>query len=74
MLGMVEAGLGIAAVPAMALPAGHHPVLTSVPLIDPVVERHVGIIKRRGRALSPAAAALEKLLIDMKAQPSNRPA
>jgi hypothetical protein len=38
-LGLVEAGLGIAAVPAMAMPAADHPLLVSVPLVDPVVSR-----------------------------------
>jgi DNA-binding transcriptional LysR family regulator len=37
MLGMVEAGIGIAAVPAMSMPAGEHSVLRAVPLTDPVV-------------------------------------
>jgi DNA-binding transcriptional LysR family regulator len=66
MLGMVEAGLGIAAVPVMALPGGAHPILTSVPLVEPEVVRQVGIIKRRGRMLTPLAAALEALVIEMK--------
>ncbi len=42
MLGMVEAGIGIAAVPAMSMPAGEHSVLRAVPLTDPVVTRTVG--------------------------------
>ncbi|NDJ58568.1 LysR family transcriptional regulator [Enterobacteriaceae bacterium 4M9] len=66
MLGMVEAGLGIAAVPTMALPGDVHPVLTSVPLVEPGVVRQVGIIKRRGRVLSPTAAALERMVTEMK--------
>ncbi|WP_183167404.1 LysR family transcriptional regulator [Azomonas macrocytogenes] len=66
MLGMVETGLGIAAVPAMAMPAHNHPVLTSVPLIDPPVVRDIGLIKRRGRTLIPAALELERLIIQVK--------
>src|SRR5947207_1930454 len=46
MLGLVEAGLGVAAVPSMAMPASDHPLLVSVPLVDPVVTRKVGLIRR----------------------------
>ncbi len=42
MLGLVEAGLGVAAVPSLAMPAADHPLLVSVPLSDPVVTRTVG--------------------------------
>ncbi|ORM72485.1 LysR family transcriptional regulator [Pantoea wallisii] len=64
LLGMVEAGIGIAAVPAMALPASGHPVLTHLPLIEPVVTRSVGLIRRRGRTQSYVAAELEKLITE----------
>lgn len=57
-LGLVEAGLGVAAVPAMAMPGRDHPTLASVPLDSPVVTRRVGLIRRQGRALAPAAQAL----------------
>ena len=39
MIGMVEAGLGVAAVPSLAMPAADHPLLASVPLDEPVVTR-----------------------------------
>ncbi|HWU67934.1 MAG TPA: LysR family transcriptional regulator [Stenotrophobium sp.] len=58
MLGLVEAGLGVAAVPAMAMPVGEHPLLLGIPLVDPVVTRKVGLIRRKGRSLSPAAQQL----------------
>ncbi|MBN7118698.1 hypothetical protein ACP87_13320 [Pseudomonas oleovorans] len=32
-LGMVEAGLGIAALPSLAMPAEDHPILVSRPLV-----------------------------------------
>ncbi|MFJ4156355.1 LysR family transcriptional regulator [Pseudomonas sp. NPDC089752] len=66
MIGLVEAGLGVAAVPLMAMPAADHPILTRVPLTDPEVMRSVGLIKRRGRTLTPAALALERLVVQMK--------
>lgn len=58
LLGLVEAGLGVAAVPAMAMPGKGHPVLVSVPLDQPVVTRRMGLIRRRGRTLAPAAQQL----------------
>jgi DNA-binding transcriptional LysR family regulator len=65
MLGLVEAGLGVAAVPSMAMPAADHPLLVSVPLVEPVVTRKVGLIRRRGRSLSPAAQQLYDLFTAM---------
>ena len=66
MLGLVEAGLGVAAVPSLAMPGADHPLLVSVPLADPVVTRRVGLIKRKGRALSPSAQQLYDFLLEMK--------
>ena len=65
-LGLVEAGLGVAAIPAMAMPGNDHPILVSVPLVDPVVRRKVGLIRRRGRTLSPAAQQLYDLFEHVK--------
>ena len=71
LLGLVEAGLGVAAVPAMAMPAKDHPVLVSLPLDSPVVKRRMGLIKRNGRTLAPAAQQLYDAFADM-AQPGAR--
>jgi len=68
MLGLVEAGLGVAAVPALAMPVEDHPVLVSVPLDSPVVTRRIGLIRRAGRSLPPAAQQLYELFSDL-AQP-----
>lgn len=64
MIGLVEAGLGVAAVPAMAMPKKGHPLLVSVPLTDPVVTRKMGLIRRRSSLLTPAAQQLYDLLMD----------
>ena len=61
-LGLVEAGLGVAAVPRLAAPTGHHPVLVVRPLVEPVVTRIMGIIRRHGSTLSPAAQQFHQLL------------
>lgn len=65
LLGLVEAGLGVAAVPALAMPGPDHPLLVSLPLGDPVVTRRVGLIRRRGRSLSPAAQQLFDFFVEM---------
>ena len=52
LVGMVEAGLGIAVVPRLSMPMGKHPTLVSIPLADPSVERTVGLIRRRGREVA----------------------
>ncbi|MEO7336058.1 MAG: LysR family transcriptional regulator [Caldimonas sp.] len=67
-LGLVEAGLGVAVVPAMAMPGANHPLLVSVALTDPEVTRKVGLIQRRGRALAPAAQQLYDLCVEVQAQ------
>ncbi len=71
MLGLVEAGLGVAAVPALAMPGKDHAVLVSVPLDSPVVTRRIGLIRRSGRSLPPAAQQLYGLFADL-AQPGAR--
>ncbi|OIQ69966.1 hydrogen peroxide-inducible protein activator [mine drainage metagenome] len=65
-IGLVEAGLGVAVVPAMAMPSREHPLLVSVPLVDPVVKRKMGLIKRRSSMLSPAALQLYELCAEMQ--------
>jgi DNA-binding transcriptional LysR family regulator len=65
-LGLVEAGLGVAAVPSMAMPGKDHPLLASVPLVEPAVTRKIGLIRRRGRSLSPAAQRLFDLFVATK--------
>ena len=54
LLGMVEAGLGVAVVPRMALPAGHAS-LTALTLRAPATHRTLGLITRHGSTLRPAA-------------------
>ena len=64
MLGMVEAGRGVAAVPAMSMPTSEHTLLTPLPLVAPEVKRTVGLIRRRGRIQSYIAAELEKQITE----------
>lgn len=53
-LGMVEAGIGVIAVPALALSGRRHPQVVSRPLVEPQLTRTVAVIRRRGVTLSPA--------------------
>jgi DNA-binding transcriptional LysR family regulator len=66
LIGLVEAGLGIAAVPQLAMPPSGSSELVAVPLTDPVVLRQLGLIKRRNRSLSPAAAQLYGFMADIQ--------
>lgn len=65
-LGLVEAGLGLAVVPLTSMPPPGHPVLVALRLVEPVVTRQVGLIRRRGRTLSPAAQQLFDLFHERK--------
>lgn len=62
LLGMVEAGLGVAVVPRLSMPQGEHATLTSVQLVEPTVDRTVGLIQRRGRELPPSARQLYQMI------------
>lgn len=54
--GLIGAGLGISALPTLVHPLLAFADLTSRPLVEPVVERHLGIITRRHGQLSQPAA------------------
>ncbi|HEX9391911.1 MAG TPA: LysR family transcriptional regulator [Usitatibacteraceae bacterium] len=58
LVNLVEAGMGIAAVPRLAMPPDGHPTLVSVPLEKPTISRTIGLIRRINRPLSPAAQQL----------------
>lgn len=64
LVSLVEAGLGLGVVPRLAMPPRGHPALVSIALHAPAVSRTLGLIKRRGRALSAAA----QLFYDLVAQ------
>jgi DNA-binding transcriptional LysR family regulator len=50
------------------MPGTDHPILVSVPLVDPVITRKVGLIRRKGRSLSPAAQQLYEFFAELKAK------
>ncbi|MES2941015.1 MAG: LysR family transcriptional regulator [Pseudomonadota bacterium] len=61
LIGLVEAGLGVAVVPQLTVPPKPAAVV-GVRLEAPAISRTIGMIRRRGRSLSPAAAAFAQLL------------
>ncbi|MBB3287179.1 MULTISPECIES: LysR family transcriptional regulator [Rhizobium] len=67
-LGLVEAGLGISVLPKMATPQGEHPFLITRPIRNPEISRTIGVVRRRGGKLSPAAEHFMRMLIGAWAQ------
>lgn len=59
---LVRAGLGITAVPELALGLADMRGLVAIPLVQPAVSRSVGVVTRIGRSLSPACASFVALL------------
>ncbi len=69
LISLVEAGLGIGVVPRMAMPPTGHHSLVSIPLHSPNISRTLGLIRRRGRALKPAAQRFYDLLLQARTLP-----
>lgn len=61
---LVAEGLGITALPRLALGLVASQGLAVVPLQRPVAKRRIGIVSRIGRSLSPAAAVMVRHLAD----------
>lgn len=57
LVALVEAGIGVAALPRIAMPEGRN-ALRSVSLVDPVLTREFGLLRRRAVRLKPAPQAL----------------
>jgi len=74
LLGMVDAGLEVAEVPGLTLPSTVHRSLTGLRLTAPAVRRQLGILKRHGAKLQPAALILhDTLRAAFRARPRPRP-
>ena len=75
-LGLVEAGIGVIAVPMLALSGRKNPDLVSRPLVEPKLTRTLAVIRRKGVTLSPAAheflAMLKKRWTDRGARGGGR--
>lgn len=66
LVSLVEAGLGVGVVPKLAMPAKGHATPITRPLKNPSISRTLGLISRRGRALSPVAQLLFDLLMEIR--------
>ena len=58
MLRLVRAGAGLAIVPATAVTGLDGQGLAALPLASPRLSRRIGLVRQRGRDLSPAAVGL----------------
>ncbi len=61
-IAFVEAGLGVAVLPAYALAAARHRKVAGKPLRDPVISREISLIHATGRSLPPAVSAFAAIL------------
>ena len=61
---LVEQGLGITLLPALAASTTAFQNLSFVPLHDPAITRRICIITRKSRSLSPAAASFLQLITE----------
>jgi DNA-binding transcriptional LysR family regulator len=62
-LGLVEAGLGISVLPKLATPQADHPIIVTRPIQNPEVSRTIGVVRRRGGRLAPAAERFLEMLL-----------
>lgn len=66
---MLVAGIGITTLPRLAFPQEYER-LRFIPLVDPLVERELGLLRPGKRSLSPAAQAMEAFVIEsLRARP-----
>jgi DNA-binding transcriptional LysR family regulator len=62
-LGLVEAGLGVSVLPKLATPQADHPIIVTRPIQNPEVSRTIGVVRRRGGRLGPAAERFLEMLL-----------
>lgn len=61
-IGLMKAGLGVAILPEFAAATDKSSEIRSIPISKPMVSRKIEMIRRRDRALSPAAAKMAELV------------
>jgi DNA-binding transcriptional LysR family regulator len=61
-LALVEAGMGVAAVPGLSVLPGRPETIVGVPLVNPSIHRTLGLISKRNHAMAPAARTLFEML------------
>ena len=71
-LGLVNAGLGAAILPSLNLFHGIYPRIRALPLIEPSLEREIGLIRRRDEPLSQAARDFCAVVMEVFSQQARR--
>lgn len=64
-LAMAAQGLGVAVMPSHLVQHLHGRTLVGIPLVRPILRRHLCIIRKAGSVLSPAAAAFAEVAKDI---------
>lgn len=64
-LGLVEAGLGVTALPASAMPATDRTGVVARPLVEPEISRAIGLVRRVRARLSTPAEAFYRTLLEL---------
>lgn len=73
-VGLVAAGLGVAAMPLSALPLTAHGSVTVTPLVEPRVAQPLAVVIRSRPALAPPSQAFLDVLGDVRFDPLRRTA
>lgn len=60
---LLNHGLGITTLPKLAFPT-HEPTLVWLPLLEPALQRQIGIFSNAGKSISPQAQAFSDLCVD----------
>ena len=61
-LALVEAGMGVAAVPGLSVLPERPESIVGVPLVNPAIHRTLGLISKRNHSMAPAARTLFEML------------
>lgn len=64
LVALLEAGIGVTALPAMAIPKSSRSLLSFIPLTEPYIDRTICVVQRKGEILSPAARAMLEAIIN----------
>lgn len=68
-LALVEAGMGVAAVPGLSVLPGRQDTIVGVPLVNPAIHRTLGLIAKRNHTMAPAARTLFDMLREALVKP-----
>ncbi len=64
-LALVEAGVGVSALPLSAIPDSAQSLIVARPLVEPEIVRTIGLVRRAGVTLSPTAEKLYATLLSL---------